>query len=76
MVIVLGDREIALNADTKRAAVERFVEQSTADPDRAWRVVRNRRGQINKVLPDLGPAALPGWYAYVDPPLAAETLIL
>lgn len=73
--IDVGPHEIALNADTKRAAVEEFVRASEADPNQPWRVVANRRGRVNKVLPHSDPRTLPGWYAYLSRPLAEEESI-
>lgn len=75
LLIDVGGHEIALNADTKRAAVESFVRDSWPDPDRPWRVIANRRGQVNKVLPGPDPEPLPGWYAYLTRPLGnGETI--
>jgi hypothetical protein len=75
LVVEVGGHEVALNADTKRRAVEAFVRDSLSDPDRAWRVIPNRRGQVNKVIPGPDPEPVPGWYAYVTRPLgAAETI--
>jgi len=51
--------QVALNADTKRAAVETFVRNS--DPARDWSVVVNARGRVNKVLPNPAGGLLPGW---------------
>ena len=67
--------EVVLNADTKRAAVEWFVDASASEPDRPWRVVANRRGRINKVLPDPKGAPLPGWYSYLTQPADEEQAI-
>jgi hypothetical protein len=67
--------EVVLNADTKRAAVERFVHASASEPDRSWRVVANRRGRINKVLPDPKGSPLPGWYSYLTQPADEEQAI-
>jgi hypothetical protein len=64
--------EVVLNADTKRAAIESFVDAGASEPDRPWRVVANRRGRINKVLPDPQGSSLPGWYAYLKQPLDEE----
>lgn len=73
LLIDVGGHRVALNADTKRLAVEAFVRDSSPDPNRPWRVVANRRGRVNKVLPGRQP--LPGWYAYLIHPLAAEGMI-
>jgi len=66
---------VVLNADTKRAAVERFVHASASEPDGSWRVVANRRGRINKVLPDPKGSPLPGWYSYLTQPADEEQAI-
>jgi hypothetical protein len=71
----VGGHEVVLNADTKRAAVEWFLEASRPSPGRPWRVVANRRGRINKVLPDPHGSALPGWYAYLTTELEEEQTI-
>ena len=69
--VEVAGHEVVLNADTKRAAVETFVRDSTPDPFRAWRVAANTRGRVNKVLPDPAGQLLPGWYAYLVRPLTA-----
>lgn len=73
--IDIGAHTIALNADTKRTAVETFVRVNHPDPDQPWRVVANRRGRVNKVLPYSAADPLPGWYAYLSPPLTTEGVI-
>jgi hypothetical protein len=75
LVVDLGAHEVALNADTKRAAVETFVRENSHDPERPWWVVPNRRGRINKVLPHPGSEPLPGWYAYLTRSLDAEGVV-
>lgn len=75
LLIDVGGHTIALNVDTKRAAVETFVRESSPEPERPWRVVINRRGRINKVLPGTGPDVLPGWYAYLTRAWDAEGVI-
>ena len=75
LLIDLGAHRVALNADTKRAAVETFLRDGATNPQRPWRVVANARGRINKVLPNPDAAPLPGWYAYLTRPLGAPGLI-
>lgn len=75
LLVDLGAHEVALNADTKRTAVEAFVNESGPEPDRPWRVVSNRRGRINKVIPRPEADPLPGWYAYLTPARDAEGVI-
>lgn len=66
---------VALNADTKRSAVEAVVRDHRHDPNRPGRVVANSRGKINKVVPSPDGPPLPGWYAYLPTPLDAEETI-
>lgn len=73
LLIDLGGQGVVLNADT--TAVETFVRESTAYPERPWRVIANRRGRLNKVLPGPSPEPLPGWYAYLIRPLSCEGVI-
>jgi hypothetical protein len=61
---------VALNADTKRAAVAAFLRDSATNPQRPWRVIANARGRVNMVLPNPDAAPLPGWYAYLTRPLS------
>lgn len=70
----LGAHQVALNADTKRVAVEEVVRSSGPIPG-PWPVVANRRGHINKVLPFPTNSPLPGWYAYLTPTLDTEGTI-
>lgn len=71
----VAGKEVVLNADTKRAAVEGFLRASAQDPERAWRVVANARGRVNKVLPNPEGEPLPGWYAYLVRPLPKPGLL-
>lgn len=71
----LGNHEAVLNADCKRAALQQFVTESESQLARPWRVVANRRGRINKVLPGPDASPLPGWYAYLTRPLDEELTI-
>ncbi len=75
LLIDVGGHTVALNADTKRAAVEAFVRDSSLDSERPWRVVANRRGRVNKVLPGPHPEPVPGWYGYLIRPLSVEGMI-
>jgi hypothetical protein len=74
--IDIDGHKVVLNADTKRTAVEAFVRLSDTDPDQPWRVVANRRGRVNKVLPYPHSDPLPGWYAYLSPPLTANEIMI
>jgi hypothetical protein len=67
----MNAHEVVLNADTTRTTVQEFVRSNAPDPDRPWRVVANRRGHVNKVLPGPGNEPLPGWYAYLTHPITS-----
>lgn len=73
--IEINGHHVVLNADTKRTAVETFVRLNDTEPDQPWRVIANRRGRVNKVLPYPHSDPLPGWYAYLSPPLTNEDTI-
>jgi hypothetical protein len=75
LLVDVGNQGVVINADTKRSAVETFVRESQRRPGRPWRVVANRNGRINKVIPRPLPDPLPGWYAYIGRPLEAEGTI-
>lgn len=61
-----------LNVDTKRTAVEQFVEDaSERGPEVLWSVVPNRRGRLNKLAFRADGAETPGWYCYLLEPLSA-----
>ena len=75
LLVHIGGHEVVLNADTKRAAVQDVVRAHDTDPSAPWRVVANRRGRINKVLPWSALDPLPGWYAYLTQPLQEEASI-
>ncbi|MHB1535641.1 MAG: hypothetical protein ACYC1D_13740 [Acidimicrobiales bacterium] len=58
-----------LNADTKRAAVDAFLEEvARHGAERPWSIIANHRGRLNKVTFDPDGAAVPGWYCYVATP--------
>jgi hypothetical protein len=62
-----------LNRDTKRAAVEAFLEEAAAAGGAAnlrWHITANRRGPINRVSYRRDNAATPGWYAYLRDTIA------
>ena len=67
------DRTAVLNVDTKRTAVEQYVEEAHArgPTDVAWLVVPNRRGRVNKLVFREDKAETPGWYCYLVEPLSA-----
>jgi hypothetical protein len=75
LLIKVGGHEVALNADTTRSAVQSYMLKNSSHPGQLWRVIRNRRGRINKVLPWPGPEPLPGWFAYLREPLRNEGYI-
>ena len=63
--LVLGDGQVVtLNADARRDAVRRYLNEVTAHgPEAPWQVRRNRRGRINRI--EFGSAGSPtaGWSA-------------
>jgi hypothetical protein len=68
--IRLHGLDAVLNADTTRSAVRDYLGLvDRRGPDLAWRVVANKRGRINKVLPVSAGETLPGWYCYLVTPL-------
>jgi hypothetical protein len=73
--IEINGHHVVLNGDTKRTAVETFVRLSDTDPNQPWRVIANRHGRVNKVLPYSHFDPLPGWYAYLSRPLTNEDTI-
>jgi hypothetical protein len=67
--IDLDGTEVVLNADTKRAAVTAYTHLARRHgPDAPWKVIGNRRGVVNKVLPGAAIDAIPGWYCYLSHP--------
>ena len=75
LLITVGGHVVALNADTTRQAVQAYVLKNSSHPTQPWRVTRNRRGRINKVLPGPDCEPLPGWFAYLREPLTEEGYI-
>lgn len=73
--IQIGSHSVHLNADTKREAVQRYIQRNRRNPSGPWPVISNRNGTVNKVLqgPDL--EVVPGWYAYLKPPLHRQDVI-
>lgn len=68
--VQLGDVRVALNADTKRTAVERYLAAVDAQgADLPWQVVKGRT-KINKVVYE-GMESAAGWYAYTTRGLEA-----
>jgi hypothetical protein len=55
----LGGRRFRLNADTTRDGVA-----SALHGRGIWRVVKNRRGNVNLVTPG-STGVVPGWYCYL-----------
>jgi hypothetical protein len=71
ITVCIGADKFVLNRDTKRAAVEAFLEASARSGGASnldWYVTENSRGKVNRVTyrSDEGPT--PGWYAYVHTP--------
>jgi hypothetical protein len=66
----LGSHAAVLNADTKRAAVEAYLERvRRLGPELPWRAIANNRGTINKIIVSDDPAQAAGWYLYLRKPL-------
>jgi len=62
-----------LNADTKRSAVELYVEEVQArGADGAWSVIPNRGGRLNKLTFREDCMETLGWYCYLQHPLSAR----
>jgi hypothetical protein len=62
-----------LNADTRRAAVDEYLDDvARRGAEVSWRVVANSRGRINKVMYTPAGHLLPGWYCYLVFDIAAE----
>lgn len=60
-------RRAVLNADTTRTGVEAYLrEVAQRGADRAWSVVANRNGTMNKVVFREDHRPSPGWYCYVS----------
>lgn len=66
--------ECYLNADTKRAAVERLL-KAAREEDAVWRVVSNRDGKVNKVSVEPGGEKTPGLYLYTKQEQVAGTTL-
>ena len=63
-----------LNADTRRSAVEAFLERARRQGGSfELQVVANRRGRLNKVVLDPTAPPLTGWYAYLRHEVLAPT---
>jgi hypothetical protein len=66
-----NDLEAVLNGDTKRNAVERYVEDAQGrGEDTSWLVISNRRGRLNKLTFREDGFDTPGWYCYLRHPLS------
>jgi hypothetical protein len=62
-----------LNADTKRSAVQLYVEEVQARGANAtWSVIPNRSGRLNKLTFREDCTETPGWYCYLQRPLPAR----
>lgn len=75
--IDLGTTKVVLNADTKREAVQAFVDHaSTLGIDAGWAVIpTGRSGKIIKVTFASGTEPVPGWYAYTTHPQPSGTVL-
>ncbi len=60
----------ALNADTTRRAVKKYLDDArTRGADARWHVILNNRGKVNKVVFGENSEATPGWFCYLTEPL-------
>ncbi len=67
--IQLGDVQAVLNADTKRAAIEQYLDTAQREgSDHPWPVIANRRGRVNKVVFREDEQETPGWFCYLTEP--------
>lgn len=74
--LAIDGYEAALNADTKRGAINEHVRLVAREgPDADWRVVANDRGVVNKVVPTISVDRLHGWYCYLTTPLSSPETI-
>jgi len=73
----LGGGFIArLNADTKRAAVAKYLATvSSLGAEHPWRVVANTKGTFNKLEFTTSGPATPGWYCYLESEVEREQTI-
>jgi hypothetical protein len=63
-----GNRMAVLNADTRRAAVQAYVNDVRArGADVPWSILPNQRGRWNKLAFRADGEELPGWYCYLRP---------
>jgi hypothetical protein len=70
------DRTAVLNVDTKRTAVEQYVEDARErGPDVPWSVIPNQRGRVNKLVFREDKTETQGWYCYLLEPLSAPAKI-
>ena len=75
--IDLGSTKVVLNADTKREAVQAFVDDASAlGVEGAWAVMpTGRSGKLTKVTFDPENKPVPGWYAYTTQPQAPGSVL-
>ena len=73
----LGTTTVVLNADTKRQAVQAFVDHaSVAGINSGWAVIpTGRSGKLTKVTFAPGNKPVPGWYAYTTHPQPSGTVL-
>ena len=73
----LGGGFIArLNADTKRAAVAKYLATvGSLGAEHPWRVVANTKGNFNKLEFTTSGPATPGWYCYLESEVEREQTI-
>jgi hypothetical protein len=73
ILIALPSGTARLNADTTRAAVQRYLDYvSRHGAEIPWQVVANRNGRINRVFYAAIEDQVRGWHCYLVRELAAE----
>ncbi|MFF2620316.1 hypothetical protein [Oerskovia jenensis] len=67
----VAGRDVFLNADTSRDAVEQLLAHAARGP-LAWSAITNRNGVVNKITFQPDGARTPGWYCYLAAAQAGE----
>lgn len=67
----VAGRDVFLNADTSRDAVEQLLAHAARGP-LVWSTIRNRNGIVNKITFQPDGARTPGWYCYLTAAQAGE----
>jgi hypothetical protein len=73
VTVELGDATVLLNADTKRASVEKFLAHRNVEGD--WTVISNRKGRWTLVTFNQDGTPVPGWYCYLESPAEGRMIL-